>query len=37
LGKELMKRIMSDTANFGKVEVDPKLEGRQITMIIQPL
>ena len=37
LGKELMKRIISDTANFGKVEVDPKLEGRQIIMIIQPL
>ena len=37
LGKELMKRIISDTAKFGKVEVDPKLEGRQIVMIIQPL
>ena len=37
LGKELMQRIISDTANFGKVEVDPKLEGRQIIMIIQPL
>ena len=37
LGKELMTRIINDTANHGKVEVDPKLEGRQITMIIQPL
>ena len=37
LGKELMKRIISDIINFGKVEVDPKLEGRQIIMIIQPL
>ena len=37
LGKELMQRIISDTANFGKVEVDPKLEGRQIIMIVQPL
>ena len=37
LGRELMKRIIRDTANFGKVEVDPKLEGRQIVMIIQPL
>jgi len=37
LGKELMKRIINDTANLGKVEVDPKLEGRQIIMIIQPL
>ena len=37
LGKELMKRIISDTASLGKVEVDPKLEGRQIVMIVQPL
>jgi len=37
LGKELMKRIISDTASLGKVEVDPKLEGRQFIMIIQPL
>jgi len=37
LGKELMKRIINDTANLGKIEVDPKLEGRQIIMIIQPL
>ena len=37
LGKELMKRIISDTASLGRVEVDPKLEGRQITMIVQPL
>ena len=37
LGKELMQRIISDTASLGKIEVDPKLEGRQIIMIIQPL
>ena len=37
LGEELMTRIISDTANFGKIEVNPKLEGRQIVMIIQPL
>jgi len=37
LGKELMTRIIGDTANLGKVEVNPKLEGRQIVMIIQPL
>ena len=37
LGKELMKRIINDTANLGKIEVDPKIEGRQIIMIIQPL
>ena len=37
LVKELLERIISDTAKLGKVEVDPKLEGRQITVIIQPL
>ena len=37
LGKELMVRIVNDTASFGNVEVNPKLEGRQIIMIIQPL
>jgi len=37
LGKELMVRIINDTAKLGKVEVEPKLEGRQIVMIIQPL
>jgi len=37
LGNKLMERIIDDTANLGKVEVDPKLEGRQIIMIVQPL
>ena len=37
LGNELMQRIINDTSNVGKVEVNPKFEGRQIVMIIQPL
>ena len=37
LGYELMKRITEDTINLGKVEVEPKFEGKQIIMIIQPL
>ena len=37
LGKELMQRIIKDTTKVGKVEVNPKFEGRQIIMIIQPL
>ena len=37
LGYELMTRITNDTAKLGKVEVQPKFEGRQIVMIIQPL
>ena len=37
LGNELMDRIINDIAKLGKVEVSPKLEGRQIVMIVQPL
>ena len=37
LGDELMDRIINDTAALGKVEVKPKMEGRQIVMIVQPL
>tara|TARA_Y100000590_G_scaffold457014_1_gene608739 strand:+ start:735 stop:1280 length:546 start_codon:yes stop_codon:yes gene_type:complete len=37
LGDDLMQRIIKDTMSVGKVEVQPKLEGRQIVMIIQPL
>jgi len=37
LGYELMKRIINDTASLGKVEVNPKFEGKQIIMIVQPL
>ncbi len=37
LGHELMKRIIDDTNSLGKVEVEPKFEGRQIIMIVQPL
>ena len=37
LGHELMKRIINDISALGKVEVQPKFEGRQIIMIVQPL
>jgi len=37
LGDKLMLRIINDTAELGKVEVKPKMEGRQIVMIVQPL
>ncbi len=37
LGNKLMDRIIIDTSKLGKVEVQPKFEGRQIVMIIQPL
>ena len=37
LGHELMQRIIKDINALGKVEVQPKFEGRQIIMIVQPL
>ena len=37
LGNKLMERIINDTVQLGKVELRPKLEGRQMTMIVQPL
>jgi translation initiation factor IF-3 len=37
LGKELMNRIKKDVFEMGKVEAEPRLEGRQMVMIIQPL
>lgn len=37
LGHKLMQRIINDTTILGKVEVQPKFEGKQIIMIVQPL
>ena len=37
LGNKLMDRIINDTGKLGKVEIRPKLEGRQMTMIVHPL
>ena len=37
LGKDLTQRIIQDIIKVGKVEVQPKSEGKQIIMIIQPL
>ena len=36
LGKDLMERIIADTKDIGQVEVNPKFEGRQMIMIIEP-
>ena len=36
LGKELLNRVQDDTKKFGKLELSPKFEGRQMTMVIQP-
>ena len=37
LGKHLMKRIIEETKDVAKVETQPKFEGRQMIMIIQPI
>ena len=37
LGHKLMERIINDTASLGKIEIEPKLEGKQIIMIMHPL
>ena len=36
-GRDLMDRIIQDTKDLGKVELNPKFEGRQMIMVIQPL
>ena len=37
LGNDLMNRIQEDIKSVGKVEMSPKLEGKQMIMVIQPL
>ncbi len=37
LGRELLERVASDTENLGKIDSIPKLEGRQIVMLINPV
>lgn len=36
LGMELLKRIENDLAEIGTVELHPKMEGRQLTMVLAP-
>ena len=36
IGMELLKRIEADLAELGSVEQFPKMEGRQLTMVIAP-
>ncbi len=36
IGMELLKRIEEDLAEIGTVEVHPKMEGRQLTMVLAP-
>ena len=36
IGMELLKQIEDDLAEIGTVEVHPKMEGRQLTMVLAP-
>lgn len=36
LGMELLKRVEADLTEFGSVEQFPKMEGRQMSMVIAP-
>ncbi len=37
LGRDLLNRVADDTKEIGKIENMPKMEGRQMIMIIGPL
>ncbi len=37
LGRRLLERVADDTQELGKIEAMPKMEGRQMVMIINPL
>ena len=37
LGNELMTKIKEDMKDVGKVELNPKFDGKQMIMVIQPL
>ena len=37
LGNELMEKIKQDIQEIGKVELQPKFDGKQMFMVIQPL
>jgi translation initiation factor IF-3 len=36
IGLELLKRVEADLAEYGTVEQEPKLEGRQMVMVLGP-
>ena len=37
LGRQLLERVAEDTKETGRVENFPKMEGRQMVMLIGPL
>jgi len=37
LGRKLLERVAGDVTEFGKIEAIPRLEGRQMVMMINPI
>jgi len=37
LGRQLLERVAVDVEEFGKVDTIPKMEGRQMVMMVNPL
>ena len=37
LGQELVEKIRDDLSEYGTVEQEPKMEGRQIVMVLAPV
>ena len=37
LGYKLLQKVKAETADFTKVELEPKLEGRQMIMVLAPV
>ena len=36
LGQEVLARVLEELQEMAKVEVEPKLEGRNMTMVLAP-
>jgi len=37
IGNEILDRLRKSVADYGEIEIPPKLEGRQMTMVLAPL
>ena len=37
IGNEILERLYESVADYGEIEIPPKLEGRQMTMVLAPV
>ncbi len=37
IGNEILERLHQSVANYGEIEIPPKMEGRQMTMVLAPV